>query len=158
MLKNIIGTETLINGCTQDVWNLLTDFKNLESWYSPIRYQGGNFKMGHKMSFNINLSDGSFLRINPKVVIVNEPFEFSFELKTGLPFVFDNEFHFIIVPHRENQVRLINFKESGGIIAPFRKNARLYIQLHAIFSNLNEAVRTKIEQPDFIMDKNYTPF
>ena len=142
MFRKQIGASVVIDADAQTVWDVLTDRDR--SWSPFVRSLEGDLQTGAKLKVRLEPEGGRAMTFKPAVQEVDPGRRLVWLGRTGLPFVFDGEHHFDIVPEAGGGVRLEQSERFAGILVPLF-SGRFWARTLAGFRALNEAVRDRAE-------------
>ena len=142
MFRKQIGDSIAIDADAQTVWDVLTDRDR--SWSPFVRSLEGDLETGARLKVRLEPEGGRAMTFRPTVREAEAGRRLVWLGRTGLPFVFDGEHHFDIVPAEGGGVRLEQSERFDGILVPLFSR-RFWARTLAGFRALNEAVRDRAE-------------
>ena len=86
-----LNTEIEINGTTDQVWEVLTDFGSFPVWNPFIKRIGGELQLGAKLEVLIEPPGGKAMTFKPTVKIIEPKTEFRWLGNLLFPGIFDGE-------------------------------------------------------------------
>jgi hypothetical protein len=138
-----IRTEIIINSSKDDVWGILTNFKEYPEWNPFIRSLQGQAIKNARLVAMLQLKGRDPMLFKPIVTVADERKKFEW-LGTMPLKVFNGRHYFIVEEISEKQVRFIHGEQFTGILArPFYK--RLAGRTRQGFISMNNALKQRAE-------------
>ncbi|MCB0478562.1 MAG: SRPBCC domain-containing protein [Crocinitomicaceae bacterium] len=135
-----IRTELEIQGTSQQVWEVLTDFASYGEWNSIITEIKGDPSVGKKIFANI---DG--MKFKPQVLVFEKEREFRWIGKLLLKGLFDGEHRFQILPSSNGAVKFVQSEKFYGLLVPlFKKKLKSDVVLG--FQKMNQELKNRVEK------------
>ena len=142
MFSRQIQESVGIDADPQTVWDVLTDRDR--AWSPFVRSIEGDLTVGASLKVRLEPEGGRAITFRPRVIEAEPGRHLAWLGRTGLPFVFDGEHHFDIVPQEDGSVRLEQWERFTGLLVPLFSR-RFWERTLAGFRALNEAVRDRAE-------------
>ena len=140
-----LKTEIEINGTTDQVWEVLTNFSSFPKWNPFIKKIEGELKIGAELKVYMEPPGGKGMTFKPIVKILEPKTEFRWLGSLLFPGIFDGEHIFSIEPVGVNRVKLVHREEFRGVLAGLilrlvGENTRRG------FEAMNQALKTEAEK------------
>ena len=139
-MKKHIKTEITIAASLEDVWNILTDFKNYSQWNPFIKSIEGDVKVGQFIKIN-----AGGMVFKPEVLVFEKQKELRWLGRLLIKGLFDGEHIFQLI---DNKNGTITFKHeekfSGLLVGMFSK--KLDTETKDGFQEMNKRLKTMAEK------------
>ncbi|MDK2831193.1 MAG: hypothetical protein PWQ51_2142 [Methanolobus sp.] len=140
-----ICTDIVIEAPINEVWDLLTDFDNFETWNPFITKIKGKLELGSKLEVHLHPPGTKGIDMSPVITKV-EPFnEFRWIGNLWVKGIFDGEHAFRLEELENGRTRLIQCERFKGILAPLI----LYVlgeKTRAGFEKMNSSLKNECEK------------
>ena len=140
-----ISTSIPIRAPAARVWSILLDFASYPAWNPFIRTISGEPRTGQRLQVKLREESGSEMMFRPRVLVSQPCEELRWLGRLGIPGLFDGEHRFTITPI-EGGVTFTQSETFRGLLVPFLWR-RLDRGTRPMFSKMNEAIRSRAEQP-----------
>jgi len=110
-------TEIVINCSREELWTLLMDFDNYESWNSYIKSVKGKQKTGKRLKITLNSGDEKDSKFRAKVLDLDENRKFSWGGK--VPLFFSAKHYFTVEETEDGKVKFTQGEVWGGLLGKF---------------------------------------
>jgi hypothetical protein len=139
-----LKTEIEINGSTEKVWEVLTDFSSFPEWNPFIKRIEGELKIGAQLKVLIEPPGGKAMTFKPIVKILKPKSEFWWLGSLLIPGIFDGEHIFQLEQINDNKTKFIHRENFSGLLVPlFWKS--LNRNTRQGFEEMNKALKEKVE-------------
>jgi hypothetical protein len=139
-----LKTEIEINGSTEKVWEVLTDFSSFPEWNPFIKRIEGELKIGAQLKVLIEPPGGKAMTFKPIVKILKPKSEFWWLGSLLMPGIFDGEHIFQLEQINDNKIKFIHRENFSGLLVPlFWKS--LNRNTRQGFEEMNKALKEKVE-------------
>jgi hypothetical protein len=116
-----VRTEIRINAAPQNVWRVLTDFKNYPNWNPFIKSIQGDLKVGGKLMAVIAPPDSNAMTFKPTVLVATPNREFRWLGHFIIPGLFDGEHIFELLDNGDGTTTLVHREEFKGMMVSMMK-------------------------------------
>lgn len=138
-----IRTEIMINTSKEEVWSILTNFREYPEWNPFIRSLEGQAVKDTRLVATLQLKDRKPMVFKPVVTVSDEMKGFEWLGSTPLNVV-NGRHYFILEEISEKQVKFVHGEQFTGILAgPFHK--KLAGPTRAGFVEMNKALKDRAE-------------
>ena len=139
-----VRTEIEINASDEQVWRILTDFKNFPKWNPFIPKISGQLKKDVRLKVRIQPPGDKGMTFRPLIVDVNPKRELRWIGRFVVPGLLSGEHIFMIQPLEGNNVRFVHREIFTGLFVlldagNFETNIRLG------FEKMNQALKAQAE-------------
>lgn len=139
-----LKTEIEINGSTEKVWEVLTDFSSFPKWNPFIKKIEGELNIGAKLKVFMEPPGGKGMTFKPVVKILEPKTEFRWLGNLLIPGIFDGEHIFQLEQIDNNKTKFIHRENFSGLLVPlFWKS--LTSNTRRGFEEMNKALKEKVE-------------
>ena len=138
-------TEIEINASAEQVWQLLTDFANMDKWNPFIARASGQVKPGERLEIYLNLPDGFGMTIKSTLTKVESNRELRWLGDPIVPGIFNGEHIFTIAPLSPDRVRFIHREEFRGWLVPLILRM-VGKKIKRGFEAMNQALKVEAEK------------
>lgn len=141
-----IATEIHIQAPVETVWRVLTDFGAYPQWNPFIREIAGDLVQDKRISAYITPPDQKGMKFTPKLLAVVPNQELRWLGSLGVPYIFDGEHRFLLIPQADGTTTLHHSERFRGILVPFMQKM-LDDNTKRGFEAMNVALKKRCEQP-----------
>jgi hypothetical protein len=113
-----ICTDIVIEIPINEVWDILTDFDNFETWNPFITKIKGKLELGSKLDVHLHPPGTKGFDMNPVLTKVEPVSEFRWMGNLRVKGIFDGEHAFRLEKLENGRTRLIQCERFKGILAP----------------------------------------
>jgi hypothetical protein len=113
-----ICTDIVIDTPINEVWDILTDFDNFETWNPFITKVEGKFELSSKLEVHMQLPGTKGMEMSPVITKIEPVKEFRWLGNLWVKGIFDGEHAFRLEELENNRTRLIQCERFKGILAP----------------------------------------
>jgi hypothetical protein len=141
-----LNAEIEIEATADRVWEVLTDFAAYQDWNPFIVQAAGQAVPGTRLELHMRLSGRRPTTIRPEVLEADPARRLRWLGQMLMPGVFAGEHTFTIQPAGPGRTRLTQHEEFRGLLAPLVL-AMIAKPTLASFHQMNQALKTRVEQP-----------
>lgn len=135
-----ISTEIIINSTPQEIWTVLTNFKEYPKWNPFVKSLTGDVIIGNQIKVAL-----PGMNFKPTVMEFKKDTEFRWLGHLWFKGLFDGEHSFKLVNNGNGTVTFIHSEVFNGILVSlFKKN--LLTKIKGGFIQMNERLKTEVEQ------------
>jgi hypothetical protein len=147
-MEKEISTEIEINASPSRVWQILTDFKNYQTWNPFIKKISGIPARNEKLEVHMPDPRGRMMVFTPDVLVVEKDRELRW-LGRSEGDAFNGEHCFLIEPIENNNNNKVHFtqneKFTGSMVASLE--GWLDTAVKQNFEDMNRALKQRAESP-----------
>lgn len=134
-----IHTQIIINASPTQVWEVLTDFDQYDSWNPFIDYIKGDIAVGNTIMIKL---DG--MKFKPTVLAYNTNTEFRWIGTLGFKGLFDGEHKFELIDNGDGTTTFIQSEKFNGILVGLFSK-KLDTDTLEQFQSMNEALKARVQ-------------
>lgn len=144
-MKKEIKTQMQINATPQQVWDVLTDFKNYSKWNPFVRSIIGDVREGNKIKVVLGPQGDKPMTFNPKVLAFKEAQDFRWLGHLLFPGIFDGEHYFELLENVDGSTTFIHGERFEGILVGMMAK-KLDTDIKLGFEAMNKALKKQVEE------------
>jgi len=116
-MAQVINTSIEIDSTPDQVWSVLTDFKNYRDWNPFVKNIEGEFLQGRTLSVCLELPDGKAMVFNPVLIKIEPTKRFIWSGKVLFSGLFDGEHCFEIEQLDKNKTVFHHSERFSGLLS-----------------------------------------
>ena len=140
-----LTTEIQINSSPQNLWKVITDFKNYHQWNPILQKIKGEPLIGNQLEIHLITVGGKKRIYHPKIIKITPNHELRWKGTLIISQIFSGERIFLIEKLAEDKVNFVNKEIFSGIGVRFTPK-KMENDILASFNKMNEALKKTIEQ------------
>jgi hypothetical protein len=144
MLRHQLTTEITIDATPVEVWNILTDLDEYQSWNPFITSSQGRVAVGQRLTNRMEPPGGRAATFKPTVTVADPATTFEWLGRLGLPGIFEGRHRFELHPTTDGGTRLIHREHFFGLLVPMLRSS-LNAETKQGFELMNEALKARAE-------------
>lgn len=141
----ILKTEIVIQSTPDNVWAILTDFKNYPNWNPFITSLQGDFEVGKKIIVRIEPPDAQVNTFKPTVTAIESSKKLSWLGVFLIKGLFTGEHVFELIDNGNGTTTLVQSERFSGMLAPLFKKT-LHNNTRRGFEEMNKKVKELAEK------------
>jgi len=140
-----LTTEIQINSSPQNLWKVITDFKNYHQWNPILQKIKGEPLIGNQLEIHLSTVGGKKRIYHPKIIKITPNHELRWKGTLIISRIFSGERIFLIEKLAEDKVNFVNKEIFSGIGVRFTPK-KMEDDILASFNKMNEALKKTIER------------
>jgi len=140
-----LTTEIQINSSPQNLWKVITDFKNYHQWNPILQKIKGEPLIGNQLEIHLSTVGGKNRIYHPKIIKITPNHELRWKGTLIISQIFSGERIFLIEKLAEDKVNFVNKEIFSGIGVRFTPK-KMEDDILASFNKMNEALKKTIER------------
>jgi hypothetical protein len=139
-----IQEQTEINAPKEEVWKILTDFKNYKHWNPFIVKIKGTPKKGNKININMKQKNKTY-KLTPTIQEFQKNKQLTWKGKIFIPGIFDAEHQFTLKKINKNKTKFTQKENFSGILSGIILNS-IEKETKNSFKKMNNMLKKKSER------------
>ena len=139
-----IRTELDIDAPIEEVWSVLSDIENWESWNPVVPKIQARKQLGGGVRFEIHVPPGKPLKLAAKFLAWEENREMAWG--GGIPGVFSGNHYFRLEPRDAGGCRIIHGEDFRGLVPLLLFTRKRVANIEAAYSRMNEALAAETKR------------
>ena len=143
--RNEIHTEATMEGSSEEVWSVLTDFPSYGEWNPGMGQVDGEAVVGTRLTIRFTPKGGRSMTIRPTVLTAEPDRELRWLGRLLVPGLFDGEHRFTIEEREPGRVTFVQAERFRGLLVPFLRRV-IEVDTLATFRAVNEALAVRVAE------------
>jgi hypothetical protein len=143
--RSEISTEERIEGTTEEVWAVLSDFGAYGDWNPGMEEVEGEAVVGSRLSIVFKLKGHRTMKMRPTVLAAEPGRELRWIGHLLMPGIFDGEHRFEIHADGLDRVRFVQGERFKGVLVPFLRKT-IEVDTVQTFGAVNAALAARVAE------------
>lgn len=140
-----INTEIEINAPVEQVWQVISDFKNYKSWNTQLYFLSGKAELGERLEVKLEPMGHKGYTFKPVVNDLQQGKKLSWKGSIYRGGLYQVQHEFLLYQSGRSGTKLINRELCKGILCPIIQHLPITKNAKASFDWLNEEIREQAE-------------